>query len=178
MRREQIPNLLTYGRVLAVPVCLLWMVCGDAIAAPLFWIFVAAAITDFFDGYLARRWNAVSPMGTLLDPIADKLLVALLLLHLLRMDALPLLPVAVMLLRELYISGLREFLAARGRALPVSKGGKLKTMLQLVGIGLLLAAPVWDAPLAGVIGSYTIWAAALVSLLTAVDYSRQALRAA
>ena len=175
--RTQIPNLLTLGRLLAVPVCLALILIFDAPQAALFWIFLVASATDFLDGYLARKWNATSPLGVLLDPIADKLLVALLLVYLLvsTVPALLFLPVVVMLLRELYISGLREFLAARQATLPVSRGGKLKTMLQMAGITLLLAAMTFKVDDLGKIGLVLLWFAGLVALVTAVDYTRKAL---
>jgi cardiolipin synthase (CMP-forming) len=159
LARRHIPNALTVARLVAVPLCLAIMLAnpnGKAIA--LLGIFVAAAITDFLDGFLARRWQVTSPLGALLDPIADKLLVALMLVYLLmqRGAANPLtlaangaplfLPVVVIILRELYISGLREFLANRQITLPVSAGGKWKTALQMLAITLLLLAPVLSVP--------------------------------
>lgn len=138
--RARIPNLLTFARVLAVPVCLVIILAHPRWGyTALLWIFVTASLTDFLDGYLARKWNAVSAVGALLDPIADKLLVALMLIYLLMIKGAALMaPVAIILLRELYISGLREFLATRNITLPVSKGGKLKTATQMAAIILLL----------------------------------------
>lgn len=176
--RQNIPNLLTFGRVLAVPLCLLIILFPPIAHTALFLIFLAAAITDFLDGYLARQWNVVSPLGALLDPIADKLLVAVLLLYFAVFYGVSLLPVAAMILREIYISGLREFLAGRQVQLPVSKGGKLKTSLQLASISLMLfAAAFFDmnrfsgSMLFG-IGQMLLWVAALVSVATAVQYTR------
>ncbi len=178
LTRRQIPNLLTGIRVVAVPVALGMMLWLPEWPQGLLAVFVVASITDFFDGYLARKWNAITPLGTLLDPIADKLLVALMLLYLLavqrpehdEMDIF--IPVAVILLRELYISGLREFLAARSIALPVSKGGKLKTTLQMLGIALMLATPAFDWTPAMVIGSGLLWLAAVVAFITAAQYTQ------
>ena len=197
--RRHIPNLLTGARLLAVPVCLVMMEWMTAPAQVLFWVFCAASITDFLDGYLARRWQVTSTFGALLDPIADKLLVALMLVYLLveqgngvhccggsdspSLSAPPpffagfataalFLPVVVILLRELYISGLREFLAARGMTLPVSRGGKLKTTLQMVGIALLLGGMAFAIPEAGRLGTIAIWLAAMVAFITAIDYTR------
>lgn len=175
--RTQIPNLLTYGRVAAVPVSLLIILLQPSLHGLLFVLFIAASMTDFLDGYLARKWNAVSPMGALLDPIADKLLVALMLLYLMMYYGLSILPVSVIILRELYISGLREFLANKNIQLPVSKGGKLKTSLQMSGIGLmLLAAWMPSLDMALTFGDYVIWAAAVVSLATAIDYTKKSLK--
>ena len=147
LHRRQIPNLLTFARVLAVPVSLAIMCLAPERTMLLFVLFVAASLTDFLDGYLARRWNATSAIGALLDPIADKLLVALILIYLLtQLGASLLLPVSLIILRELYISGLREFLAARHITLPVSYGGKLKTALQMFGISLALGRLAFNPP--------------------------------
>lgn len=226
LARAQIPNLLTFARVLAVPVCLGIMLMNPAWKfQALLGIFIAAALTDFLDGYLARKWNVVSALGALLDPIADKLLVALMLVYLLLIgDLVPaargsagpthsllhlfsgpsisplFLPVAIILLRELYISGLREFLSARQIALPVSKSGKWKTALQMLAITLLLTQLAIDPPgqinfpctlvakanalttdcisqpwilrLAKLAGLPLLYVSALLSLTSAVAYTR------
>ena len=197
LTRAQIPNALTFFRVAAVPLALVLMVMPEFLERDglLFWLFVLASLTDFLDGYLARKWNATSAIGAMLDPVADKLLVALMLLYLLLRYPPLLLPVAVIILRELYISGLREFLAARQIALPVSRGGKLKTAMQMLGIGLIFAAPLVahiapDMPgdngpfpaemSAGLgvslLGGGCIWIAALLALWSAWGYTRAALR--
>lgn len=178
LTRASIPNLLTFARVATVPLCLTLMVMQPSCHNPaLFWIFIIASLTDFLDGYLARRWNAVSPLGTLLDPIADKLLVALMLLYLLSATGpVLLLPVALIMLRELYVSGLREFLASRRIALPVSRGGKWKTTLQMLAIAFLLAGLGWGnaplAPQALLVGNILLYAAAALAVTSAVNYSR------
>ena len=200
--RKIIPNLLTFARVLAVPVSLVLICCrSDDYSMALFWIFVAASLTDFLDGYLARKWNAVSPLGTFLDPVADKLLVGLMLIYVLTMFGTALLlPVAVILLREIYISALREFLAAKGASLPVSQGGKLKTALQMIAVTLQLGHLAYNPPgalrfpcaivhtmkdmlhadcsnqpillqIAERLGNPMLHAAALVALLTAIHYT-------
>ncbi|MDX2095593.1 MAG: CDP-diacylglycerol--glycerol-3-phosphate 3-phosphatidyltransferase [Alphaproteobacteria bacterium] len=180
--RQQIPNLLTFARVAAVPVCLLLMLAAPAWNAALLWIFIAAALTDFLDGYLARRWQAVSPLGALLDPVADKLLVALMLLYLLwdaaaASPAALFPPVVVILLRELYIAGLREFLANRQISLPVSRGGKWKTALQMLAIALLLARGAYgDLPPWTELGLPLLYASALLALTSAASYSRASLK--
>ncbi len=159
--RQQIPNLLTFARVLAVPACLAIMLINPSWKnTALFIIFVAASITDYFDGYLARKWNVVSPIGALLDPMADKLLVALMLIYVLiegggtaspafdssLAASSPLFfPITVILLRELYISGLREFLSNRHIKLPVSSGGKIKTAVQMVTISTLIGLLAFQA---------------------------------
>lgn len=172
--KKDIPNLLTFGRVLAVPLALGFMV-AESGAWPLLVLFVVASLTDFFDGYLARKWNASSALGAMLDPVADKLLVALMLLFLAHRTDAALLPIAVILLREIYISGLREFLAQRQVALPVSKGGKWKTALQMAAVTLMLAGLSfglhgwWQA------GEAVLWLSAVLAFTSAVNYTRAAL---
>lgn len=159
--RQQIPNLLTFGRVLAVPICLAIMLVNPAWKnVALFVIFVVASVTDYLDGYLARKWNVSSTIGALLDPMADKLLVALMLIYILvegggtakpafdssLVASSPIfLPIAIILLRELYISGLREFLSNRQIKLPVSSGGKIKTAVQMVTVSTLVGLLAFQA---------------------------------
>ncbi len=171
--RERIPNLLTFARIAAVPVSLLIILTNPAQHVLLFLVFGAAAATDFFDGYLARKWGVASPIGALLDPIADKLLVILMLLHLMVYYGLSLVPVAAIILREIYISGLREYLASKQVALPVSSGGKLKTGLQLTGILWMLGSPMLGWEFIGWAGSKVLWLAAAVAVITAVDYTKK-----
>ncbi len=207
LARARIPNLLTYARVLAVPAsAAIMLLTPSHLYAALLALFVFASITDFLDGYLARKWNAVSPLGTLLDPIADKLLVALMLIYLLTVKGTELfVPVVVILLRELYISGLREFMASRQLALPVSKGGKLKTATQMLAITLLLIELTINPPgqinfpcqivahaeelttscieqpmllqLAKAAGMPLLYVSALLAFLTAADYTRASRKA-
>ena len=172
LAQKNIPNLLTFGRVLAVPVALYLMTVG---ARPLLAVFILASITDFLDGFLARKWNATSALGTMLDPIADKLLVTLMLLYLMVAGHAPLLPIAAIILREIYVAGLREFLALRGIPLPVSHGGKLKTALQMLAIIALTAALAFVQQQAWIAGIWLLWAAAAVSLVTAALYTLAAL---
>src|ERR1700677_601655 len=143
-RRFNLPNLLTYGRVLAVP----------AVVACLFWsnefamrwialgIFILAAITDFLDGYLARALEQQSSLGRMLDPIADKLLVSAVLLMLAAdhtIASTSLWAAIIILCREILVSGLREFLAELKVSVPVSRVAKWKTFLQLIALGFLIA---------------------------------------
>ena len=177
LARARIPNLLTGMRAMAVPLCLGLILIEPANAPQwLLGIFVAASITDFLDGYLARKWNAVSPLGAMLDPVADKLLVALMLIYLLTvLGGAVLLPVILIVLRELYISSLREFLANRQVLLPVSKSGKWKTALQMVAIALLLFSnicnDIWHDAVFGV-GMAALYAAAMLALTSAMGYTR------
>jgi len=174
-----LPNVLTYGRVVAVPVvvgCMFW---PDE-----FWmrwvalgVFVAAAITDFFDGYLARAWQQQSTLGRMLDPIADKLLVAACLLMLVAdrtIQSWSIWAAIVILSREILVSGLREYLAELRVSVPVSTVAKWKTTLQLVSIGFLIAGPAGEHVLPGTvtIGLWLLWVAALLTLYTGYDYFR------
>lgn len=178
MNKRNIPNLLTFFRVAVVPAALVITVMYPLQSKLLLWLFLAAAITDFLDGYLARKWNAVTKLGTLLDPVADKLLVAIILIFFARYTVAPVLAVALLLLRELYVSGLREYIAQQGGTLPVSRGGKWKTALQLVAISIMLAALAYQLPtdiwLSGVL---LLWVSVAFSLLSAFGYTRAALKA-
>jgi len=178
-----LPNVLTYGRVAAVPVvvgCMFW---PDE-----FWmrwvalgVFVAAAITDFFDGYLARAWQQQSTLGRMLDPIADKLLVAACLLMLVAdrtIQSWSIWAAIVILSREILVSGLREYLAELRVSVPVSTVAKWKTTLQLVSLGFLIVGPAGEHVLPGTvtIGLWLLWVAALLTLYTGYDYFRAGLK--
>ncbi len=174
----QVPNLLTYGRIAAVPTvaaCLLWGT--DLLRWTALAIFIAAAITDFFDGYLARAWEQQSALGTMLDPIADKLLVAGVLLMLAADRTIhgPHLWAAIIILsREVLVSGLREFLGQLQVSVPVTWLAKWKTAIQLVAIGFLIAGPAGDRilPWTTDIGLAGLWIAAALTLYTGYDYFR------
>jgi cardiolipin synthase len=172
------PNLLTGARVLAVPAMVAafyipgafgkWVTCA---------IFTVAAITDYFDGYLARSWSMQSPFGRMLDPIADKLLVGAAILMLVHFDRAPILPALIILCREILVSGLREFLAEAQVGLPVSRLAKWKTGVQMVAIAFLIAgtaAPWWLY--ADYVGTYGLWFAAGFTLVTGFDYLLVGLR--
>ncbi len=172
------PNLLTVARILAVPALAAafympgnlgrWVTCL---------IFAAAAVTDFFDGYLARSWSMQSPLGRMLDPIADKLLVGAAILMLVHFGRAPILPSLVILCREIIVSGLREFLTELRVGLPVSRLAKWKTGVQMVALTFLLvgtAAPWWLA--ADQIGWYGLWLAAGLTVVTGLDYLYVGLR--
>src|SRR5579862_3050833 len=143
---KQLPNILTIGRlVLTLAVLALLAQAGvssDELKVDLeAWAFVAfviAAVTDFFDGWLARKLNAVSLLGAILDPIADKTLVAAAIVGLLAVDVPIALPGGLILFREFAVSALRETLAPKGLRLPVTTLAKWKTTLQLFALGLLL----------------------------------------
>ena len=177
-----LPNLLTYGRILATPLvalCLyldpLWLRWVGLI------VFIVAAVSDFFDGYLARRWAQQSAIGRMLDPIADKLLVGATLLMLVAhgdIEGLSLWAALIILSREILVSGLREFLAELRVSLPVTRLAKWKTAAQLVAVGFLVAGPAGDRilPVTTAIGLALLWLSAVVTLYTGYDYFRAGLR--
>ena len=178
-----LPNLLTYGRVAAVPVVaalLLWPQ-DDWARWSALGVFSVAAITDFFDGYLARVWSQQSSLGQMLDPIADKLLVAVCLLMLAadgEIAGSSLWAAFIILTREILVSGLREYLAALRVSVPVTQVAKYKTTLQLVSLGFLIAGPAGEKvlPYTQTIGLTLLWAAALLTLYTGWDYMRAGLK--
>ncbi len=170
-----LPNILTLSRILAIPaVVALFYIPGPVSQWVACALFVAAAVTDWFDGWLARRWNQVSSLGRFLDPIADKLLVAAVLLMLVGFEGLSTwsyLPAVVILCREILVSGLREFLAEIQVSVPVTKLAKWKTTFQLVALTLLIlgdSAP-WGFP-AALAGEVALWIAALMTVVTGWDY--------
>ncbi len=187
-----LPNILTYGRILAVPLVaglLLWtdkaaLTTGLGVEAAR-WvalgIYVVAAITDFFDGYLARKWQQQSALGKMLDPIADKVLVAVILLVLCGDQILRgghVWAAIIILAREVLVSGLREFLGQLSVSVPVTQIAKWKTTVQLVAIGFLIAGPAGDTVIPGVtwVGVIGLWVAAGLTLYTGYDYFRAGLR--
>jgi cardiolipin synthase len=174
-----LPNILTYGRLVAVPV----------VAALLQWpqehwmrwtalaVFTAAGVTDFFDGYLARVWAQQSSLGQMLDPIADKLLVSATLMLCVADQTISgwtTWAALIILCREILVSGLREYLADLKVPVPVSAIAKWKTTLQLVALGFFIAGPAGEVVLPGTveIGNVLLWVAAVLTLYTGFDYMR------
>jgi cardiolipin synthase len=190
-----LPNLLTYGRIAAVPAVVACMYWQDILRGGLWlrWvalaIFIAAAITDFLDGYFARILGQQSTFGRMLDPIADKLLVASCLLMLAADDTIKgraVWAAIVILCREILVSGLREYLAELRVSVPVTQLAKWKTAVQLVAIAFLLAGEAGDIAISAVLGRSTqaiteigiglLWLSALVTLYTGWDYFRAGVR--
>jgi CDP-diacylglycerol--glycerol-3-phosphate 3-phosphatidyltransferase/cardiolipin synthase len=174
-----IPNILTLFRILLIPVFVLvfYLPFGWArVACAL--VFALAAVTDWFDGFLARRWSQTSPFGAFLDPVADKLMVAVALLLLVQSQPTPMLaiPAAVIIGREITISALREWMAELGaRAqVAVSMIGKIKTAVQMIAILLLI----YERPLFGLpvyqLGFVLLYVAALLTLWSMLVYLRAA----
>lgn len=178
-----LPNVLTYGRILAVPgiVACLFFLHGDVARWSALALFVAAGLTDWLDGYLARAWQQQSTLGRMLDPIADKLLVATVLLVLTHFNTITgwhLWAAVIILCREILVSGLREFLAELNVKIHVTQLAKWKTSVQMVALGVLLAGPAGDKIIPGVTtaGLALLWLAALLTLWTGYDYLRAAVR--
>jgi cardiolipin synthase len=179
-----LPNILTFSRIAAIPVLIaLLLFVDDPMGSWLaFSAYTLACITDFFDGYLARAWHQQSALGRFLDPIADKLLVASVLLVLVgidRISGLTVLPAAVILCREILVSGLREFLAQVRVSVPVTTMAKWKTTIQMLALGFLLVGPTGPdfGPVATIeIGIYGLWGAAVLTLVTGYDYLLAGLR--
>lgn len=182
-----IPNLLTYVRILAVPLIVLCffveggLQSSDNARWTALAIFVIASVTDFFDGYLARKWQQISNIGRMLDPIADKLLVSVVLLLLAAEGSIAgwaLWAAVIILCREILVSGLREYLAALKVSVPVTQLAKWKTTVQMVAIGFLLAGPAGDKliPYTSEAGIALLWIAAVLTLYTGWDYFRVGMR--
>ncbi|USO01872.1 MAG: CDP-diacylglycerol--glycerol-3-phosphate 3-phosphatidyltransferase [Alphaproteobacteria bacterium] len=171
------PNLLTLLRIAVIPLVLglLWLNTPSMnFGAMVF--FAIACITDFFDGYFARRWDQVSAFGRTLDPIADKLLVSLCLFVLVSMDRIEgvhVLPALIILCREILVSGLREYLASVQILLPVSRGAKWKTALQMVAVGaLVLGSGGGDVFPTHAVGVFLLWLSAGLTIITAYAYMK------
>jgi len=182
-----LPNILTYGRIAAVPVvvALLYWQSIQGGGLWLRWValgvFIAAGVTDILDGYFARIWGQTSSLGRMLDPIADKLLVASSLLMLAAEEIIhgwSLLAAVIILCREILVSGLREYLAELHVGVPVTRLAKWKTIGQMVAVGFLIAGPAGDKiiPVVTQVGIFLLWASALLTLYTGYDYMRAGLR--
>lgn len=178
-----LPNLLTYSRIAAIPAVVGFMSMDLPIAR---WValglYASACITDFFDGYLARAWSQQSALGTFLDPIADKLLVASVLLMAVSIGTLSGFSVyaaLIILCREILVSGLREFLSEIRVSVPVTQLAKWKTAIQMLALGFLITGEIgpnfgtYSTTEIGVVG---IWVAALLTAITGADYLIAGLR--
>ncbi len=141
MKKEQIPNLLTIGRILFIPIFIFILTVGNSIESHIVAaiIFAIASITDYLDGYLARKWNVVSNFGKFADPMADKLLVMSAFIMLIELGMAPAWIVAVIICRELAVTGLRLLLVETGgTVLAAAMPGKIKTFSQMFAIIFLL----------------------------------------
>jgi cardiolipin synthase len=178
-----LPNILTYARIAAIPVVVGCVYVQSVMDGPLWlrWValtvFIAAGVTDVLDGYYARMWDQQSAFGRMLDPIADKLLVASCLLMLAADNSIhgwTLWAAIVILCREILVSGLREYLAALRVSVPVTKLAKWKTTIQLVAIGFLIAGEAGEQILSAttLIGIILLGMSAIFTIYTGWDYFR------
>ncbi len=186
-RAYNIPNLLTYARILAVPLIVGCFFIEGQLESSDFarWtaltLFIIASLTDYLDGYLARIWNQTSNIGRMLDPIADKLLIAAVLLLLAADQTIAdwsVWAAITILCREILVSGLREYLAGLKVSVPVTRIAKWKTTIQMVAIAFLLAGPAGDQvlPHTTQIGIVLLWLAAILTFYTGYDYFRAGLK--
>jgi len=169
-----VPNIITIARIAAIiPIAALVM-SGDTTARSIaLFLYIAAAASDWVDGYLARAWNQYSDLGRMLDPIADKMLVAILIAVLAwdrSLSGLDMIPAIAILFRETFIPGLREFLGNKTVVLPVTQLAKWKTTIQLVALAVILAAPL--IPGLTLVASLILWVAGIITLWTGWQYLR------
>jgi cardiolipin synthase len=191
-----LPNILTLSRIVTVPllVALLWWPNWQLGYGLAFAIYCLMGLTDYFDGYVARAQGAVSRLGVFLDPIADKIMVAAVILVLTAQGVLTgpyvgdmhVIAGLIILIREIAVSGLREFLGGIRVSVPVSKLAKWKTTFQMISLGALIlgkALPGWTVKAAGfsanlphTVGLTTLWGAAVLTVVTGWDYLRVGLK--
>jgi len=176
-----IPNIITFIRIILIPIILYLLFSENPnIVLLAGGLFIISSISDYFDGYLARVLNQSSKLGTLLDPIADKLLIASVIVVLVDTNVisnLHVIPAIIILLREIAISGLREFLAKMNTDMPVSKLAKYKTTFQMVSLSILIISLgfqlndfLWN------LGLVTLWIAATITLLSGYNYMAKGLK--
>jgi CDP-diacylglycerol---glycerol-3-phosphate 3-phosphatidyltransferase len=174
-----LPNVITMVRIALIPLVLVLIDDrSPARSAAACAVFVIAAVSDFVDGYLARRLGLVTVVGKFLDPLADKLIVLSTLVFLTAHDRAPAWLVVVLMSREIAITGLRAIASSEGLVIAAGTGGKIKTVLQLVGLGALLLHFAYRVPGLGVsidfhqVGTWLIYASLVMSVLSAVEYFR------
>jgi len=176
-----LPNILTMSRIAAIPLIVAFLYLNSTFWCWLaFILYALACITDFFDGYIARRMEKVSALGRFLDPIADKLVIAAIILVLVathHITGWATLAALIILCREILVSGLREFLAELRVGVPVSVLAKWKTMVQMIALGFLILGDFGPAALhCELIGEIMLWIAAVLTLITGYDYLLVGLR--
>ena len=172
-----IPNILTMARLFILPLIIACFFLEADIGPLATWtcfaLYVVASLTDFLDGWLARKLNQISAFGTFLDPISDKIFVGTLLVLLVafdRLDGLWIIPVLLIFFREFLISGLREFLGPYDVKMPVTKLAKWKTTLQMLSLGFLILGPA--LPYTLIIGQWSLLLAAILTLITGWGYMK------
>ena len=176
-----ISNILTLLRIAVIPIIVICIYMKEPYFGWIaFFLFCLASITDYFDGYIARLRNEITNFGTFLDPIADKLLVAAVILILTSKGVIKnwdTVPALIILLREITVSGLREYLAGIKVSIPVSRIAKLKTFLQLSALAILiLSESTVDLTLILYLGKIFLWLAGILTLYTAYDYIKGSIK--
>lgn len=163
-----LPNKLTMGRILAIPVFIVVLMNGYYYGAAI--IFLLAAFTDMLDGKIARKYNMVTNFGKIMDPLADKMLVLSALLCLVELGQVPGWMVIVILAREFAITGLRTVAAAEGIVIAAGMTGKVKTVLQMIAVILLLLQN-WPFSMIGIpVAQIVLWAAVIMTIISGVEY--------
>lgn len=176
---KNIPNYLTMLRMFAIPAIIMSFYFEDSKFAHRFGsiVFALASVTDFLDGYLARKYNVVSSFGRMFDPIADKVLVGCVLIMLVRAGSVDEIPCLLILAREFFVSGLREFLARIHVSVPVSRLAKLKTFIQMFAITLLILGSVGSGIQSlDLIAHIFLWIASILTLVTGYSYLRACIK--
>ena len=173
-----LPNIMTIARIVMIPfiIALVYVPSAWAVWCALF-LYILAAVTDFFDGYYARKMNIVSDFGRFLDPIADKILVGCLLVVLAaigRLEGIWIVPAVLIMVREFLVSGLREYLGPKNVTMPVTVLAKWKTAVQMVALGFLVVGDYGDViiPQTLLIGQIGLAIAAVMTVITGWGYMR------
>jgi CDP-diacylglycerol--glycerol-3-phosphate 3-phosphatidyltransferase len=177
--KEKIPNFLTFTRIALIPILIISFYFENRFIDFEFQIatmsiFVVAAITDYFDGYLSRKWQVQSKIGTLMDPIADKLIVTSALALIIDANNTHIIPAIGILCREIFISGLREFLAETKVKMPVTHLAKWKTAIQMTAISILLLTSKVSGGTLSILGTILLWLAFILTIYTGWLYFNSA----
>jgi len=178
---SRLSNILTLARILVIPIIVMLIYMKGPLSGWIaFILFCLAGMTDYFDGYFARIRKEISKLGIFLDPIADKLLIASVILILTSKEIISdfeIIPAMIILSREIAVSGLREFLAKIKVSVPVSKIAKFKTVIQLIALGFLILSEggITFLPIL-LFGNIALWLAALLTLYTGYDYLKSGLK--
>ena len=170
---KNIPNYLTIIRLVSIPIIVMTFYFDDSKFAHRVGgiVFACASLTDFFDGYLARKYNLISSFGRMFDPIADKVLVGCVLVMLVKDNRADEIPCLLILAREFVVAGFREFLAQVQVSVPVSRLAKVKTTIQMVSMTMLIVGSVGSGiKYLDLIGHISLWVAAILTLVTGYSY--------
>jgi cardiolipin synthase (CMP-forming) len=175
--KQKIPNILTMSRILVIPIVMgLFFIQEGWALWTILALYIYASLTDFLDGYLARRWKVVSDLGRFLDPIADKLLVATLLILLVannQIAGINVVALVLILLREMFVSGLREFMGPKKVVIHVTQLAKWKTTMQMVATCFLIVNFI---PEISFFASMLLWIATVLTVVTGYSYFKASLK--